>query len=139
MSIIKETCPICYDELDSTSITLKCNHTFHYDCILNSFKSSITKNTKSYNSYKWRKCPYCREDGGYLPLRNNIYPFNGIHLEYYEIEQCLLRNDFDKLKIITEQYIVKTNCNAIIKTGINKGYQCKKNKKKNLDYCHLHG
>jgi len=138
MSKLNETCPICYDELDSTSITLKCNHTFHYNCILNSFKSSITKNSSNLLN-KTRKCPYCRNDGGYLPLKDNSYPFKGIHLEYYEIEQCLLRNDFDKLKIITDKYIDKSKCNAIIKTGINKGYQCKKNKKKNLDYCHLHG
>lgn len=136
MSKLNDTCPICYDKLDTTSITLKCNHTFHYNCILNSFKSSITKNTKS---YKWRKCPYCREECGYLPLRNNIYPFKNIHLEHYEIEQCLFRHEFDKLKIITDKYINKSKCNAIIKTGINKGYQCKKNKKKNFNYCHLHG
>ena len=138
MSNLKETCPICYDELDSTSITLKCNHKFHYNCILNSFKSLITKNRHIITN-KSRKCPYCRDDGGYLPLRDNIYPFKGIHIEHREIEDCLYINDFDKLKIITDKYIDKSKCNAIIKTGINKGYQCKKNKKKQLDYCYLHG
>ena len=114
---------------------MKCKHIFHYDCILNAYKHSIIKPA---TINKFRKCPYCRTNGGYLPLKENTYPFKGIHLEYYEIEQHLIRNDFAKLKDITDKYINKKKCNAIIKTGINKGYQCKKNKQTDIDYCHLH-
>jgi len=128
-------CAICYENLDETKITLKCKHIFHYDCILNAYKHSIIKPA---TINKFRKCPYCRTNGGYLPLKENTYPFKGIHLEYYEIEQHLIRNDFAKLKEITDKYINKKKCNAIIKTGINKGYQCKKNKQTDIDYCHLH-
>jgi len=126
-------CPICYDTLDTNDITIKCGHKFHYNCILNTFKSDVSKNIRHI-----RKCPYCRNDSGYLPLIENTYPFKGIHVEYFEIQLYLLRNDFDKIKEITSKYIDKTKCNSILKTGLNKGYQCKKNKKKDLDFCHLH-
>ena len=128
-----DTCPICYDIIDSPSIKLKCNHTFHYNCILSVFKSNISK-----NSNHIRKCPYCRNKGGYLPIIENVYPCKGIHIEYYEIEKCLIINDIDKLNKITEKYIDKSKCNSILKSGINKGYQCKKAKKKDFNYCHYH-
>jgi len=127
-------CAICYEKLDNSAIKLKCGHTFHYNCIFNSYKMSTVKN----NVKLFRKCPYCRNNGGFLPIRENIYPHKNIHIEYYEIEQHLIRNDFDKLKQFVDKYIDKTKCNAILKSGINKGYQCKKNKKKYHDYCHLH-
>lgn len=136
-SINNNDCAICYEKMNENQITLKCKHTFHYDCILNSYKHCI-KNLHISLIKKPRLCPYCRNNGGYLPLRENTYPFKGIHLEYYEIEQHLIRNDIVKLKEITDKYINKKKCNAIIKTGLNKGYQCKKNKQKNTDYCHLH-
>ena len=128
-----EECAICYEKMDDSEIKLICGHKYHYNCILNSYKSDSLKNIR--NS---RKCPYCRNNGGFLPLIKNVYPCKGIHIEYYEIEQLLLRNDFEKLKEVTDKYIDKSKCNAILKSGNNKGYQCKKNKKKNSDYCHLH-
>jgi len=126
-------CPICYEVHDDTSIKLKCGHIFHYNCISSSYKSSISKNNRNI-----RICPYCRNDGGFLKLLETTYPVKGINYEFYEIEKYLLRNDFNKLQEITKKYIDKTKCNAILKSGINKGYQCKKNKKKELHYCHLH-
>ena len=128
-------CAICYEKLNDNQITLSCNHIFHYDCILNSYKHSIIKPDRN---KKIRICPYCRTYGGYLPLMNNTYPFKGIHIEYSEIEHYLIRQDFVKLKEITNKFINKKKCNSIIKTGINKGYQCKKSKKINNDYCYLH-
>ena len=127
-------CPICYEPLNSTDeITIKCGHKFHYNCILSSFKSNVSKNMRHI-----RICPFCRNNSGYLPLRENTYPVKGIHVEHYEIELYLLRNDFEKVKEITSKYIDKAKCNSILKTGNNKGYQCKKNKKKGENYCHLH-
>ena len=126
-------CPICYDTHDDTSIKLKCGHVYHYNCILTSYKASIYNNSRSV-----RICPYCRNDGGYLILNEGTYPIKGIHNEYNEIEHYLIRNDFSKLQEITQKYIDKTKCNAILKSGVNKGYQCKKNKKKEMNYCHHH-
>ena len=127
------TCAVCYETLDDTKIKLECGHIFHYKCILSTFKSNLNKKTRNP-----RKCPFCRYKCGYLELRENIYPTKNIHYEFYEIERYLLRNEFDKIKEITNKYLDKSLCNAIIKTGKNKGYQCKKRKKKGCDYCYLH-
>lgn len=129
-------CAICYEKLDDSAIKLKCGHTFHYNCIFNSYKMATIKNKN--NIKLFRKCPYCRNNGGFLPLSKNIYPYKNIHIEYYEVEQLLFRNDFEKLKEVVDKYIDKTKCNAILKSGSDKGYQCKKNKKNGNDYCHLH-
>ena len=130
----KKECPVCYDELDETSVKLKCGHSFHYNCILNSYKSINKKNKIRY----LRLCPYCRLDGGYLELKKNNYPIKGIHYEYYAIEKYIIMNDFEKVKEMTKDYLNPKKCNAIIKSGINKGYQCKMNKKNNEDYCYHH-
>ena len=50
---------------------------------------------------------FCRYKCGYLELRENVYPIKNIHYEFYEIESCLLRNEFDKIKEITQKYIDK--------------------------------
>ena len=130
---MEDECAICYEKLDDSQIQLNCGHKFHYNCILQTFKANLNKKIRHI-----KKCPFCRASTGYLELRENIYPIKHIHHEFYEIEHCLLRNDFDKLDEITKKYIDYSKCNAIIKTGKNKGYQCKKKKKKNCDYCHLH-
>ena len=124
---MNKECPICYEELDATKITLMCNHTFHYDCIVKTFM----KNNNN------RTCPYCRLNVDFIELRNN-YPIQGIHKEFNIIEKYINLNDFQKVKELTHKYLNPNKCKEIIKTGPKKGYQCKKNKKKNLNYCHLH-
>lgn len=66
----EDICYICYDANNEDSIKLKCNHKFHYDCILNSY----IKNPKI--------CPYCRQINGYIPLKKNIKPIKNIHKEF---------------------------------------------------------
>lgn len=125
----KETkeCPVCYECLDSSQITLNCSHTFHYECI----KKTFMKNNN-------RLCPFCREKSGYLELRKGEYPIRGIHKEFSLIDKCIKCNDYEKINEITKQFIDNTKCNAILKTGLKKGYQCGKRKKKGLNFCHLH-
>ena len=126
-------CPICYEKLDETKIKLKCGHHYHYKCILTAYKAMQDNNTRNV-----RVCPYCRLDGGYLELKKNTYPIKGIHHEYYAIEKYIILNDFDKVKELTKDYLDPKKCNAIIKTGINKGYQCKMKIKNDDTYCYHH-
>ena len=46
---MSDVCDICCDDHNTESIILKCNHKFHYFCIVKTF--IISDN---------RKCPYCR-------------------------------------------------------------------------------
>ena len=67
----KYECPVCYDEITEKAIRLKCGHTYHYDCIFLSYQMKTDR---------YRECPYCREDGGYLPfVVENQKPIKHIH------------------------------------------------------------
>ena len=133
-------CPICYDplELDKTKtktktnggkelIKLQCGHEFHYDCILYAYKA---KNK--------RKCPYCRRNGGYIELKEGVFPVKNIHYEFNDINEFIIKNDHIKLNELCSKYYDNTKCNSIILNGINKGTQCKKNKQTNNSYCYIH-
>ena len=131
----KKSCPICYDDLDDNSITLECGHSFHYTCILEIYKSTYNKN--KHTRYV-RYCPFCRQYGGYLPLKNNIFPLKKIHQEFNELEKYLDINDYEKLKEVSKKYMNPNKCQTILKTGVNRGYQCKKSRGKNSEYCCIH-
>jgi len=75
-----ETCGICLEDLIDVDnvIQLKCSHKYCYECIFNSYYTPY----KSFNKKKHRECPYCRKNGGYLPLPENTLPFKDIHKEY---------------------------------------------------------
>lgn len=131
-----KTCPICYDplELDNSKtnsgkelIKLQCGHEFHYDCILFAYKA---KNK--------RKCPYCRCNGGYIELKEGVFPVKNIHYEFNEINDLIIKNDHIKLDEFCSKYYDNTKCNSVILNGINKGTQCKKNKQTNSSYCYIH-
>ena len=71
-------CNICYEKHNSNSIKIKCGHKYHYECIKDSYKvkhSSINKKKSL------RKCPYCRQDGGYLPLLEGYQIDTDIHIK----------------------------------------------------------
>lgn len=131
----KSICAICYDEMNNDVVKLECEHSFHYTCILEIYKSKYKKNKNSrYIAY----CPYCRQYGGYLPLKNNIFPLKKIHKEFNELEKYLDINDFETLKEVSKKYMDPSKCQTILKSGINRGYQCKKKHGKDSDYCCIH-
>lgn len=129
------SCPICYDKMDEDVVKLICGHSFHYTCILEIYKAKYTKNK---NSRYVRTCPYCRQYGGYLPLKNNIFPLKKIHEEYNELEKYLDLNDFKTLKELSKKYMDSNKCQTILKSGVNRGYQCKKKCGKDSKYCSIH-
>ena len=95
-------CEICGDIMNSDtgrSISLACNHRFHYSCIENHFRFS-----------KKRECPYCRTISDYLPLGEGCTPIYNIHKEYNKI------NGKSKAH--------KKQCEAILKSGLNAGKKC---------------
>tara|TARA_B100000123_G_scaffold250113_1_gene208802 strand:- start:114 stop:626 length:513 start_codon:yes stop_codon:yes gene_type:complete len=110
-------CLICYDNLESNSnvVKLKCGHRYHYDCILQTYKTINGK----------KKCPYCRCDGGYLPIKPGLKPIKNIHKEY------------NKEGIYNITYI-PNKCKFILQKGKNKGCQCSFNIKTPQGYCLRH-
>ena len=119
-------CSICCNEIEADDkAILKCNHFFHYDCILTIFKND---NSKYYKGKK-NVCPYCRSPNGYLPLKIGVIPLKYIHKEYSDY---INNNDIKK-------YLVKGVCCAILKSGKNVGNQCKKPlSSNNNSYCNRH-
>tara|TARA_Y100000816_G_scaffold287901_1_gene271473 strand:+ start:12 stop:509 length:498 start_codon:yes stop_codon:yes gene_type:complete len=118
-------CLISFEPLDSSHITLSCNHKFNYQHIfndavkqkyhINKYKTSILKTNEL-------RCPYCRN------IQNKIIP-------YRNIENC------DK-KIYGINYPKKfcmsknIQCSYIFKKGKNKGMQC--SKFSDYTFCNLH-
>ena len=125
----KDICAICHDELDETTISLKCNHKFHYDCIL-----LIYKNPQGGKYKNIRMCPYCRSDGGYLPIKENVIPIQYIHREYEDVRKFYSTGNYEYI----EKYLNKNKCWALLQSGKNKGCQCSKNPQSNSKFCKIH-
>ncbi len=70
------TCNICLEDINdlSTKIVLKCNdkHIFCYKCIFEWY-DKIKNNDNSCS------CPFCRQNGGFLPLIGEGEEIAGIH------------------------------------------------------------
>jgi hypothetical protein len=121
-------CRICYDEYkddenvndNSKCVTLKCGHKFHYECIYMTYKSLKGQRT----------CPYCRKDGGFLPLIPGQMPQQYIHSEYIKFKE----NPNQPLNI----ELIPNKCKYILKTGKNKDNQCKFGIKTEEGYCNMH-
>lgn len=120
-------CLICYDKIDETSIKIKCGHEFHYECIVGAYK--MYTNTL-------RECPYCRTDGGYLELLDNQIPLKNIHREYNKFKKKKIKKNNQKSnnqKTNNQKTsnkiskVLKTEeiCKSLLKSGKNKGNQCK--------------
>ena len=115
----KEICLVCHEPIENTdTVKLRCGHKFHYNCILMTFKYSKVP----------RQCPYCRGYGGYLELKEGMLPLVGIHKEYKDLIDGKLKN----IKLI------EGKCKKLLKTGKNKGCQCKNKPKPNEEYCGVH-
>jgi hypothetical protein len=93
-------CDICGEPHKCKHIhTLKCNHSFHYECIMKSYISSRDK---------YNQCPLCRKKQGVLPLVNGLPKLiRGIHY-------------------ITEHPPSYTSirCISLLKYGKRKGGEC---------------
>ena len=110
-------CPICNEEFElDDKITLTCNHSFCYECLLESYKGAKC----NFSIQKTHRiCPYCRTPADYLPLKKNSIPIKGIHREY-------------------GKKITKTiNVTKCMGTTL-KGTPCKFNAQKNCNYCMKH-
>ena len=124
-----EYCGICTDALDnSKKVQLSCNHSYCYQCIYDWFQTRNSTSVQHYSNYgKPRECPYCRKDGGWLPLKDGYTPLKNIHKEYVPLQKS-------KKKYYSCKYI---ECGAPLKTKpgktcINGGKSCYGN------YCGIH-
>ena len=108
----KQLCSICGEENNEVFHRLNCNHTFHYQCLLLSFRNMKNNN-----------CPYCRSSKNYLPV------INGVKKIYPNI------HNVDNEYILS--YKVK-KCEHILTKGKNKGNQCSKNCRLGYNYCTTH-
>tara|TARA_Y100001958_G_scaffold155287_1_gene145646 strand:- start:2784 stop:3137 length:354 start_codon:yes stop_codon:yes gene_type:complete len=100
-------CGICGDT-DSKKYmhTLNCSHSFHYECLVQSFKYANNRN-----------CPICRKPSDILPMVNSYKkPINLIHYDY-----TTSIDDLDKIKNFDHK-----KCDHIITRGKNKGKLCDK-------------
>ena len=122
-----QLCTICTNPFsDESKITLKCNHSFCYECLLESYKGSKCNYGASKN---YRICPYCRTPSGYLPVKIGIKLIKGIH---HPREFC------SKISKAKGFGINKKQCLGIVKSGPNKGNQCNCQAKPSSDYCGRH-
>jgi hypothetical protein len=125
-------CEICGTELDS-SVTLRCKHKFHYDCVFDWYVECQGKSASgSQSQYVRRSCPYCRSDGGYLPLPSKDAGYiKGIHKPSHK----------PRLKKITQSKSTKITVGTGQCLGIAKstGAQCKLGGKPQYSgYCGWH-
>lgn len=102
---MNDICSICGDDYSVKFMyTLNCSHTFHYECIVKSFK--IINN---------RNCPVCRNHSELLPMVNGLKkPISQIHYDY--------KTSSDEIEILNKFKNVK--CSHILIKGKNKGKSC---------------
>ena len=125
-------CLICFGELEEKDkVSLNCKHGFHYECIYAAYKHATE--TKSLTRKNLRQCPYCREPGGYLPLKDDTIPQRYIHKEWKIFAKLVHDGELEKYKHFLDPH----KCLAINTTGMNKDKQCK-NKPKEGGYCLKH-
>ena len=108
---MEEICSICGDDLcKHYAHKLSCNHIYHYECLMKSFKGA-----------KNNSCPYCRSGNNLLPLVNGLKKID--------------HNLHDTSNATTFENIM---CKTILKTGKNKGNVCKKGCKLGYFTCLRH-
>jgi hypothetical protein len=101
-------CYICNTniELNKHDIILTpCNHLYHYECMYFTFYQNSLNPRKKHKVANIRECPYCRQ---FVEPLLPIFKINDFPLNYY----------------INYKYDNIITCNAILKTGKNKGNSC---------------
>ena len=112
----QDSCAICSDPNDDTSIPLSCSHRYHYECINYSVKLC------------GKECPYCRKK-----IRGKLDLILDKHLNKMFKTQV---KETQKIKKIKK---VKEKCIGICKSGKRKGEQCSSNAyPDNEGYCRVH-
>lgn len=114
-----EECLICRDEIEENDkVVTKCNHLFHHECLKDAFKQIVKhKKTHGFGTNAYNECPYCRNDAGYLPLKEGEVAEQYVHTG-------------------KKSMINKTICGAIKKNG----QPCTNSQKPNNPngYCGVH-
>ena len=158
-------CSICKESYDIDSkTTLLCNHSYHYDCILEAFKYAAHANGKDV-----RSCPLCRQYGGFLPKKKGVSYINLVHMpekgNHVSLDTNYISNSQPQFPSIIwsmpfatpiapintvnnstnnnntyNKYMYKDQCKGLIKTkgSPNYGKQCTHYSLKNNDYCGKH-
>ena len=106
-------CIICGEDINckySLSLNCDCKSKYHYECIFTTLKND-----------KFNKCPYCAKPFQMLPLVNGV---KRIEPKVHIIDE---NNVFESVK-----------CQAILKSGKNKGNKCGKNCKLGYETCQRH-
>ena len=113
-----DICAICGEDINKEFKTkLKCGHTYHYECIMKAFKRDPLTS-----------CPYCGLINNRLPIVNGLKQLhNNIHYLKYDEESLIEANNY-----------VNTPCQAILKSGKNKGNICDKNCMLGQNVCYRH-
>ena len=70
---MEKNCPICFDNLGKMHRTLQCGHKFHYKCLHENEKQTLSKNNFSENNCIKHKCPYCRQEYTNMFLRKRVF------------------------------------------------------------------
>lgn len=116
-----EECSICGSDLNEKfSITLKCHHSYHYECLLCSF-TEIKKSAVKHHYVN--RCPYCRRSCDLLPVVNGLTKM--VPMIHYKIN-CE-KPKYEEIR-----------CKGILKTGKNKGNTCNKKCQLGYEYCKRH-
>lgn len=77
-----DVCNICDSPYgDKECHTLKCGHKYHLECISKWYITCGDKKSalKAYNTCKPQTCPYCRKQGGYIPLKEGQKHIDAVH------------------------------------------------------------
>lgn len=117
-----DLCSICYNKnTDNDSITLKCSHRFHTECIKNLYQQIL--------------CPYCKQ------IFNNhdlISPCCAIIKSGKNKGKPCCKKAYNDSKLCRVHMKIKNNnfCKAIIASGKNKGNECRS--KCQGEYCKRH-
>eukprot|EP00916_Digyalum_oweni_P027486 GHVL01044969.1.p1 GENE.GHVL01044969.1~~GHVL01044969.1.p1 ORF type:complete len:287 (-),score=37.93 GHVL01044969.1:526-1386(-) len=114
-----ETCAVCLDELsESPSVRLKCNHMYHFGCVLNLLSMSDWKKTSERIQWNLLKCPM----GCGKHIEHNLFKDKmSARLELYTLAIGIaeVRANIDKNGLRGDEALAKYSfymCNTSVKS-----------------------